>query len=877
VKKLLAGITSIVIALGLIATTAVPAQAHTPTVTSTCGALTVDLKYYAPSSTNTNTVTVWIDNVVQVDTTFQATYNAVYNFANSTTVHTWRVKVFAFDNSAFSFDTSGSSTPCVLATAPTLSPPACTGPGTSSTGTYAIPVTAGVTYQVKLGSGDFADASAGNYDVTVGTIVRIRAFALDGYTLSGTSQWGPVTYSGVGDCRVPTVPAAPAFAPASCTGPGTYGTGSYTIPTTVGITYQTKFSVGGGYADSAAGTFPVNVGTIVYVKAVAVAGYSLAGTSTWGAFSFDSPGACLVTAIPTEPAFVDATCTGPGTYSQGSFSIPSVAGVQYQLSVNGGAYGDIAPGTYPVAVGATVAVRAVPLAGYTLSGLTEWSHSYGSPGACLEQAFPTAPAYAPGICSGPGTFFPGSYTIPTVPGVQYQVDLDGTGYNDVSGGVHPVGVGTVVTIRAVAQTGYTLSGATAWPPVTIASSGDCLVDVTTTAPSFAPAVCTAPGSHSQGKFTIPAVPGVQYRVDIDGAGFNDIGAGSYPVALGTVVTITAVPLFGYTLLGATSWDPYSFASPGECLVEVVTADPTFADSVCRAAGDPTEATYTIVGADHITYWVSIDGHTEVLTPGGTYVIASGSTVDIRAVADPGYVIDQSDAGPWAHSYAPADDCIVEVTPTPPSAADESCDEQFGELIAGFVTIPSTEHVAYFIDGDPVSAGDHDRTPGDYVVTAQPENGYALSGYPADGWTLTIATEEQCGDLDTDPLVVPLASMAQLGCGTDGSFTLSNDLLIPDAIFWTVDGAPSPEGTFTVTRPGTVVISAAPVAPTYGFAVDTLSQWSLVFSRPLACDLDTLAFTGRNVAPPVIVVAALLLVLGGALLTADQRVRVRRAV
>jgi hypothetical protein len=461
--------------------------------------------------------------------------------------------------------------------------------------------------------------------------------------------------------------------------------------------------------------------------------------------------------------------------------------------------------------------------------------------------------------------------------VQYQVDLNGGGFADVAGGVHDVAVGTVVTIRAVALTGYTLSGTTNWPPFTIASSGDCLVDVTATAPSYTPAACTGPGTYSLGSYTIPSVVGVQYLADVNGGGYTNVGAGTYSVPIGTVVTIKALPLFGYTLNGTSSWDAYVFSSPGDCTIEIVVkADPTFADSVCRAPGDASDATYTIVGADHISYYVSINGGPDALTPGGTYVIAAGSSIFIHAVAETGYVIDPTDAGPWSHTYGPADDCIVEVTPATPTATDQSCDEELEQFVSGFITIPTTEHVAYSIDGVAVAAGDHNRIPGDYVVTAQPDNGYSLTNYPSDGWTLTIEAEEECGDLVTLPLVVPLASMAQLGCDTDGSFTLSNDLLTSDAIIWTVDGAASPEGTFTVTQPRTVVISGAPRTPDYGFAFDTLSQWSFVFSRPLDCQLDTLAFTGTSAATGVIGLAALLLVLGGGLITADQRLRVRRA-
>ena len=46
-KKLLAGVTTLALALGMVATTAGTASAHTPTVTSTCSTLTLDLTNYA--------------------------------------------------------------------------------------------------------------------------------------------------------------------------------------------------------------------------------------------------------------------------------------------------------------------------------------------------------------------------------------------------------------------------------------------------------------------------------------------------------------------------------------------------------------------------------------------------------------------------------------------------------------------------------------------------------------------------------------------------------------------------------------------------------------------------------------------------------------
>lgn len=600
-KKFLAGLTAIVLALGIVAVTALPADAHTPKLTTTCSSLTVDLKFYATSTTKTNTVTVWIDDVVHTDTAFQASYKAAYSFSDATSVHTWRVKVFALDNSVYSFDTSGSSTPCLEAVPPTFTPPACSAPGASTSGSYAIPTTPGVKYQVKLDSGSFVDAVAGVYVVANGISMQIKAVALAGYALSGASDWGPVT--------------------------------------------------------------------------------------------FESVGSCVVTAIATAPTITDSVCTGAGTHGTGSFTIPATTGVQYQVRVDGGSYGDV-------------------------------------------------------------------------------------------------------------------------------------------------------------------------------------GAGTTTVPIGTIVEIRAQPLVGYTLSGPTSWAAHKFVSPGACLIGVAETNPSFTDSSCVAPGEPTAATYTIVGNDHINYFASINSGPQFLTGGGVHPIIAGSTITVVAVAEIGYVIDPVDAGPWSHRYRPFDDCVVEVIPVVAAVVDQGCDKQQIALISGSIAIAVTEHVAYFIDGVAAAAGLHNLAPGDYVVTAEAASGYSLAQYPSEGWPVSIEPVGICGDLGTLPLVVPLASMTQLGCKTTGSFTLANDLATAGAVAWTVNGAPSAQGTFVVREGGRVVVSAVPVAPGFGFAVETLAKWSFVFAPPLNCDLDTLALTGTAAATGLLGASSILLVLGGVLVTSDRRMRMR---
>ncbi len=42
-------------------------------------------------------------------------------------------------------------------------------------------------------------------------------------------------------------------------------------------------------------------------------------------------------------------------------------------------------------------------------------------------------------------------------------------------------------------------------------------------------------------------------------------------------------------------------------------------------------------------------------------------------------------------------------------------------------------------------------------------------------------------LPTEPLVTPAAASTQIGCFSNGSYTLSNDLNDPAAVIWTVNG------------------------------------------------------------------------------------------
>jgi hypothetical protein len=103
-----------------------------------------------------------------------------------------------------------------------------------------------------------------------------------------------------------------------------------------------------------------------------------------------------------------------------------------------------------------------------------------------------------------------------------------------------------------------------------------------------------------------------------------------------------------------------------------------------------------------------------------------------------------------------------------------------------------------------------------------------------------AGEGECVQLIDHPIVVPIVTYAQLGCGTDGSYTLSNNLNAPKGVVWTVDGSPVAAGTYQVASAGTINIHAEANGPDYGFTFGQKQDWPLTFAKSSTCQLDTLA-------------------------------------
>jgi hypothetical protein len=103
--------------------------------------------------------------------------------------HSWTFKFKVPEN-------CGGTSTSVTPTAPTFAPATC---DKTSEGSYTIPTTTGVTYQVSLNGGGFSDVAVGSHAVAPGTMVAIRAIANPGFTLTGTSEWS-ATIAGASGC-----------------------------------------------------------------------------------------------------------------------------------------------------------------------------------------------------------------------------------------------------------------------------------------------------------------------------------------------------------------------------------------------------------------------------------------------------------------------------------------------------------------------------------------------------------------------------------------------------------------------------------------------------------------------------------------------------
>lgn len=666
-KKILAGVSAVVLSLGLIALVASPASAHDHTVTVTCSSVKVDLSYYNTSDkSKSNSVEVWINGVeVTNNQNFGASFSQTYTFDQGLATNTYRVKVVAWDNSSYSFDTGTVSVDrCPISVTPgtpQFTDAPCAGPGIpGTTGQYFIPTTAGVTYSVKLGgnssSGTYVAAVAGWNDVPAGTHVWIKATADDGYVFSKYAKTSWDDYVGAlsaRQCIVSATPHAPTYSEPICSATDTVSDGTVTIPSgDAGVQYWIKVG-GGSYTMVAQGAaLHYAQGTTVTVKATALDGYDLVGSDPkiYPSHTFDGADArkCVVAAAPQWSQF---TCTGPGTHTDASYTIVATNHVTYKINgstVTGGP-------NLVTPLPSSFTITAVADNHYTLVGASSWDLAFTAGTDCLVNATAGDPLFVDSVCNDgkPGST-QGSFELVAADHVTYSVNVNGT-TAVMAPGVYNTNPGDVVEITAIPDAGYQLTNSQSVWDHTFANPGPCTVTATPVKPGVTDQTCTVnpdggKGTLNDGYIDIPNTTGVVYSVNGSpvGAGKDYLSPGDY--------TVTAAAQSGYVLSGYPEGGWVVTIGKADLCGDLVT-HPVVTPLVTQVQlGCSTGGSYTLANdlSDATAVIWTVNGSPVAQ---GTYQVTSPQTVTVHAAAngpDFGFVFGQQQD--WTLTFVAATTC-----------------------------------------------------------------------------------------------------------------------------------------------------------------------------------------------------------------------------
>jgi hypothetical protein len=146
-------------------------------------------------------------------------------------------------------------------------------------------------------------------------------------------------------------------------------------------------------------------------------------------------------------------------------------------------------------------------------------------------------------------------------------------------------------------------------------------------------------------------------------------------------------------------------------------------------------------------------------PGNVNIVAAGASTSLppgtyTVTASPlnGHVLTGTLT--WQETIADPSPCALptlESWPADAVATQPTCTGKDGTLTVGIdFGVSFFDKVDYFLDGAPITSQTMSLAPGTYTVTAAPHTlGDGLTGYPTDGWSITITPSTLvCGDLKT---------------------------------------------------------------------------------------------------------------------------------
>jgi hypothetical protein len=310
---------------------------------------------------------------------------------------------------------------------------------------------------------------------------------------------------------------------------------------------------------------------------------------------------CATEVRPVNPTITNPTCTGPGTGTVGSFTLPADGnGITYTKN------GDVVTAT----ADASHKFGTLP-AGWTSIDAhhATYTVSYTSPSgypACLELTTPVSPAVTQSTCTGPGTHSAPVVTPGDAPGDHVSYVYDASSRVVTATPDAGYALGNLPTGWVLQQDG------TATYVVTLTDPGACLVQVAvpvTPAPS-------EPTCSLDGALIVSPSDHVVTRVDgnvVDEA--TSFGPGEH--------TVSYSPAAGYTFAqgAVTSVDRTVLPSTQDCPTSVVS--PTVTQSVCTATGGATDPVVTPgdVAGDHVSYVYDAASHVVTATPDTGFALA----------------------------------------------------------------------------------------------------------------------------------------------------------------------------------------------------------------------------------------------------------------
>jgi hypothetical protein len=826
-KRLFAVLTTAVLALGLALGAALPASAHTPTVTETCTGISVKLQAYGANTTNT--VRVSIDGVLVENTTFGNHFaEKAYAVSPTTASHTYVVEVDAEHNQhdrtvAGGNAITGTWIPCA-STALTCDAATLYKGSPLSNGDHVNMdvVIDGVKQQVNayvdLWQTGGPTPKLSDYVLTItpksGPQFKVSipqanidsgilAFEYSsGWTGSWTVEWVQYNSSYFNQDRNSAkflhcqkdIPVVIATVP-SATAPTCDADGALVLPSTANITWS------GGSNGDGPGTY-----TIVATPA---SGYTLNGAQDTWVIQVLPKGTDLSCGPPPCIAASDVSYTYDAATNSGVVTVANPAGssgvlcngfwvtaVSWKyagsgvwpqnldqnnpMPENGGSFFVDEPGSYPYGadvecgqgdIYASYDAQPVPTA--VLNGPNDpyaehFLHQMGftGPNPTWVQRAPgcnTATPVAPIATPITACDTEGSLTFGPTSGVVYNLTVG----NGTSG---------VWEVTATPATNYYFDG-----PQMVTFSGDLGTPTdcaNPAAPAVTQAVCDAEsGVVTSGFIIVPSTPGLDYRLDttlLTPGSKVELGAGDY------TITVTEQP--GYTNTGASSF-PITIANVPNCDDPVEYVVPAVQHEICDAeTGVISGAELTFTAVDHVTYY--LDG-SEIVFPVGETTVTVPVTAGDHSVtyeSAPGYYLKGTDlltSSTVTVTVTTPADCDDPIEYVQPAVTHETCDNVLGGEKDGIVTFTIPENLTYVFDGTEVTSADLtiEKPAGSYslVVTADP--GYFIAGGgTTETYPITVEPALDCDDLTIIPLD-PFASPEECvegsleGDTNDGTITI----------------------------------------------------------------------------------------------------------